>query len=297
VCVFPVNGTRRWFALEHAAEMASGGVQAYFRIVGRAYIDLFRLFFDHGIDTLLSPVFGSDLLSRGGEYHKLIVPHGLLWLAHDPEFLSFYDEYDVRVRVYGDARRHFSGGPNAHVLEAFDELAQRTASHRRCRLFLGVFADQASETVAEIAVQHYRASGRLPDHRQIVEAYFGEYVPPANLFVGFEPPAVFDMPLIATGAEDLYFTVSPSPYVDAITLRSIIFDHLYSRRAGETYDQLSTEDWQVMGDFYRSNRHHVLGIGRRHPTAGFWFPLPQVDLPSGDNGRRSVGGRFGGESS
>ena len=281
VCVFPINGTRRWFMLEHRADIDSTSAEAYFQIAGRRHVELYELFFNHGIDTLLTPVFGPELLKRGDEYQRMIVPAGLLWLAHNPDFLNFYEEYDVRVRVYGDARRFFEHTEHAHVLDAFDELAQRTASHKRFRLFLGVCAHAPAETVAAIAVRHFQAQARLPDHRQIVEAYYGEYVEPVDLFIGFEPPAAFDMPLIATGGEDLYFTISPSPYLESEALRSILYDHLYSRKASGSYADLSSNDWHAMSEFYAHNRRHALGVGRRHRSGAFWYPLPQVVLPPG----------------
>ena len=36
--------------------------------------------------------------------------------------LDFYDEYDVRVRIYGDVRRYFINTPYEHLLDVFDEL-------------------------------------------------------------------------------------------------------------------------------------------------------------------------------
>jgi tuberculosinol/isotuberculosinol synthase len=120
----------------------------------------------------------------------------------------------------------------------------------------------------------------LPDKRQIVEAYYGEYIEPVDLFIGFaDRPAAFDMPLIATGSEDLYFTVGPSPYLDAHTLRAILYDHLYARRVDEAnYAKLSPEDWQTLADFYALNRRHVLGLGRQHASGCFWYPLPHVEI-------------------
>lgn len=277
VCVFPVNGTRRWFMLEHPERAATD--LTYLRFGGRRLIELYELFFDHGIDTLLTPIFGPDLLERGDEYKQLLLP-GLLWFAQDQGFLEFYDAYDVRVRVYGDARRYLQDTPYAHVLDDFDELARRTAAHRRHRLFFGVCAHDATETIAEIGVRFYREHSRLPDKRQIVKAYYGEHVEPVDLFIGFDRPAAFDMPLIATGSEDLYFAVAPSLYLDAYTLRAILYDHLYARRVDETgYAELSPEDWQTLADFYALNRRHVLGLGCRHSSGNFWYPLPQVELP------------------
>jgi tuberculosinol/isotuberculosinol synthase len=276
VCVFPINGTRRWFMLEHPEQAATGSLEAYLRIGGHRHVELYRMFFDHGLDTLLTPVFGPDLLERGPEYGQVAV-QGLLWFAQSPQFLDFYDRYQVRVRVYGDAERHFWKTPYEPALRAFDELVQRTASHQGYRLFFGVCAHDATETVAQIGVRFYQEQGRLPDRHQIVEAYYGEYVDPVDLFIGFERPSVFDMPLIATGNEDLYFTVSPSPYLTPACLRSILYDHLYARRVDDAdYGRLSPGEWSELGDFYTLNRESVLGLGCRLANGKFWSPLPQV---------------------
>jgi len=280
VCVFPVNGTRRWFILEYPHQAASGSMEAFFDAVGRAYIDICKMFFDHGIDTLLTPIFGPDLLQRG-EAYRPIVSQGLLWFAEDEGFLRLYDDYGICVRVYGDARRYFQGSPYAHTLDTFAELTRRTTApgHER-RLFFGVCAHDATENVAEIAVRFYEQSGRPPDRQEIVEAYYGEFVKPVDFFIGFDRPAAFDMPLLATGSEDLYFTVSPSLYLDRSTLRAILYDHLYARRVEEVgYGELSAEDWQALDDFYTLNRRSVLGVGNRYATDHFWYPLPQVKLP------------------
>jgi hypothetical protein len=115
-----------------------------------------------------------------------------------------------------------------------------------------------------------------------VAAYYGEFVPPADLFIGFQPPAAFDMPLLNCGEEHLYFTVAPSPYLDAQALRAILYDHLYLRQERDAYGEYTAAHWQALADFYAANRGSVLGLGRRHP-AGFWHPVPQVTLPPGWN--------------
>jgi tuberculosinol/isotuberculosinol synthase len=280
VCVFPINGTRRWFILEHPREAETGSVESYLQISGWRHIELYKLFFDHGIDTLLTPVFGPDLLEDRGEGYRPMAIQGLLWIAQDQDFLDFYDAYDVRVRIYGDVQRYFQDTPYAYVLDVFDELARRTVNHQHYRLFFGVCASDATETITKISVCFHEQNGRLPNRREIVEAYYGEYVEPADLFIGFDRPAVFDMPLVATGREDLYFTVSPSPYLDIHTLRAILYDHMYARHVNDAdYALLSPENWRALADFYTLNRDHVLGLGNKHPSGSFWYPVPQVELP------------------
>lgn len=286
VCVFPINGTRRWFALEYGNVDGENLERSYLEISGRRHIKLYQLLFDHGIDTLVTPIFGPDILKRGEAYQAML-DRGLVWFAQSKDFLDFYTDYDVRVQVYGDVERHLRGTPYERAIEVYEGLKQRTASHERRRLFFGVCANDATETVAEIGIRFQQDHGRAPNRQEILEAYYGEYIPPVDIYIGSDRPSAFDMPLIATGSEDLYFTVSPSPYLDADTLRAILYDHLYARTVDDrSYDTLAPRDWQVMDEFYTDNRGAVLGLGRKHSSGCFWYPLPQVILspPLRDDG-------------
>ena len=277
VCVFPINGTRRWFMLEHSVPEGADWATVYCDVSSERHIDLYRMFFDHGISTLLTPIFGPDLLERGEEYARMAT-EGLVLLAEDARFLEFYREHDVRVRFYGDYRRFFAQTAYSYVSGIFDRVTARTASNSRNRLFFGVCAHDATETVGELAVQYHSEYGSLPDKKALVEMYYGEYVDPVSLFIGFDKPCAFDMPLVATGSEDLYFTVCPSPYLSSSQLRAILYDHLYSRRTGEVdYDSLEAWEWHAMGEFYRANVDHTLGVGTK--VGQVWFPLPQVASP------------------
>ena len=276
VCVFPINGTRRWFMLEHA-NAAEQAPETYLDIAGQRHVELYRLFFDHGIETLLTPIFGPDILERGTSYAP-IIEAGLTWFARNEAFLDFYDAHDVRVRVYGDAARYLNGTPYQEALTGFETLATRTASHQAHRLFFGVCAHDATETVAKISIRFHQKHARPPTKLEIVEVYYGEYVPPVDLFIGFDRPTVFDTPLIATGNEDLYFTVSPSPYMDNETLRRILYDHLYTRRIQDTeYQMITTTDLENLRRFYHRHRYRVLGLGHRQIRDTVWLPLPQVE--------------------
>jgi tuberculosinol/isotuberculosinol synthase len=277
VCVFPINGTRRWFMLEHPPEQEEDWNEAYLSVIIQRHIQLYQLLFDHGLDTLLTPCFGPDILERGEDYMGMAA-EGLSCLASHPEFLEFYDAYQVRVRFYGDYGRYFGATPYAYLIDILDEVTERTAHHERHRLFFGLFANDATETVAELSVGYHAQHGHTPDRRSLVELYYGEYVKPVDLFIGFDKCAAFDMPLLATGFEDLYFTVCPSLYLDGPQLRAILYDHLYARRAEPDYSALAPADWSFMADFYRANRGKTLGIGRQRE--GIWYPLPQIGLPA-----------------
>ncbi len=280
VCVFPINGTRRWFMLEHQPRPEENSLLTYLDVTGRRHIELYRMLFDHGVDTLLTPVFGPDLLERGENYLRLAAA-GLSRLATHRDFLDFYAAYNVRVRFYGDYHQFFDPTPYAYLADLFDRLAVQTAVHNQYRLFFGVCAQDATETVARLAVRYHAEHGRIPDKRTLVELYYGEYVGPVDFFIGFDKFCVFDMPLIATGNEDLYFTVSPSPYLTEQQLRDILYDHLYARRGKEPdYLHMDSQAWALMKEFYQANMGQTLGVGARQNAGEFWYPLPQVVLPT-----------------
>jgi len=279
VCVFPINGTRRWFMLEYPPETWETGdfLSAYLQTSIQRQVELFHLFFSHGIDTLMMPVFGLDLLERGEGYVQM-ASNALRQLALNPAFLNYYQSSGVRVRFYGDYRRYLKDGPGADLIDLFDQVTRETASNDRCRLLFGVFGHDAAETIGEIAVKYFQKHRRLPDKRMLVEGYYGEYIPPVSLFIGFDKFSSFDMPLVATGSEDLYFTVSPSPYLTERQFRCILYDHLYARRVEEPdYKSLSPEAVERMRAFYQLNLERTLGVGFVRDR--IWYPLPQVGLP------------------
>ena len=133
--------------------------------------------------------------------------------------------------------------------------------------------------VAQISINHFQLNQTKPTKKEIIEAYYGEYLSPVDFFIGFDRLSAFDMPLIATGQEDLYFMVAPSLYIDQHLIRTILFDHLFNRAVTEQYmPNESQEDF--MEQFYELNRHSVIGLGKRSQDGSFWYPLPQVQLPT-----------------
>lgn len=281
VCVFPINGTRRWFMLEYGDQEWDDPIAAYMDIAAKRHIELYKLFFDHGIDTLVTPVIGPEILATRDAYMQKIGADGLARFATHPDFLSFYEQYGVRARFYGDYQKHLANTPYEHLSTIFKGLSETTRQNDRFRLFFGAFADNLSATqvVAELAVQYFKEYGTVPDQKKIVEMYYGEYVGKANVFIGFDRFAAFDYPLINWGEEDLYFTVAPSPYITERQLRAILYDHLFTRRTKELdYTRLSTENQNWFKAYYHQNQDTILGIGSIQK--GIWMPDQDFKRPA-----------------
>lgn len=271
VCVFPVNGTRRWFMLEHAEKIRDDFFQAYMDTSIANHVELCAMLFDHGIETILAPVFGRELTTRGDEYTQRVGIDGLVRTATDRNYRDFFSQYNVKVRFYGDYRDVLTGTPYEYALSSMYELTEATKYNTGFRLFFGVFADEATETVARLSVEHYLAEGSIPDKQTLIRKYYGEDMPSVSLFIGFDKFSVFDMPLLATGEEDLYFSVSPSPYMTACQLRTILYDHIYIRPAPEPdYTKLTANEMDWLRDYYRKNKDYAFGVGKL--KSNLWIP-------------------------
>jgi tuberculosinol/isotuberculosinol synthase len=262
VCVFPVNGTRRWFMLEHADKIGDDFLKAYMTESIKNHVHLCAMLFDHGIDTILAPVFGRELMRRGDEYTKRVGMDGLVHTATDKNYLDFFSQYGVKVRFYGDYRDVLTGTPYEYALKSMYEVTEATKHNSSVRLFFGVFADEVVETAARLSVEHYLAQGTIPDKQTLIRKYYGEDLPPVSIYIGFDKFSAFDMPLLSTGEEDLYFSVSPSPYMTKYQLRTILYDHLYMRRVPEPdYTKLTLDEMAWLRSYYHRHKDRALGVG------------------------------------
>jgi adenosine tuberculosinyltransferase len=271
VCVFPVNGTRRWFLLEHAREIREDFFEAYMHASIENHIDLCSMLFDHGIDIILAPVFGRELMHRGDEYTQRVGIDGLVRTATDQNYRQFFEQYDVRVRFYGDYRDVLTGTPYEYALSSVYEITEATKDNTKFRLYLGVFADEFTDTISRLSVEHYLAQGSIPDKQTLIRKYYGEELPPVSIFIGFDKFSVFDMPLLATGAEDLYFSLSPSPYMTQHQLRAILYDHLFLRPVPKPdYTKMPEDALDWLRDYYHKNKDFAFGVGKL--KFDLWIP-------------------------
>ena len=271
VCVFPVNGTRRWFLLEHGNEIGNDYFEAYMNAAIRNHIELCGMLFDHGIGTILAPVFGRELMRRGDEYTKRVGIDGLVRTATDKNYRDFFANQNVKIRFYGDYRDVLTGTPYEYALKSMYEVTEMTKHNNGHRLFFGVFADEVTETISRLSVEHYLAHGAVPDKQTLVRKYYGEDMPPVSIFIGFDKFSVFDMPLLSTGEEDLYFSLSPSPYMTEHQLRAILYDHIYIRRTPEPdYTKLGQDELSWLREYYRHNKDYAFGVGKL--KFDLWFP-------------------------
>lgn len=266
---WPFNGTRRWYLLyRHENPEAS----EYMTDLIRRQAELHRLVFAHGVNAILAPGFGAELLDRGAEYTKMVLG-GLLQLADDEVYRQMF-ESGLRLRFYGDYEEVLDTPDFRPMLRACENITAATASGNGPLLFIGLFADAPYPKIARLSVEFAQKHGRPPNREELIEAYYGLPVPDLSFYLGFAQPALFDVPLLATGLEDLYVTLTPSPDLTERQLREILYDHLVTRRTPDTdYESLSEKARMRLAEYNKHHRGQTLGIGRIDPATGIWIPV------------------------
>jgi len=262
---FPIDGTRRWFLLHHPEVW---NVEEYKDLTGKRYVKEFAMLFDHGVETLLVPAFGGELLNRGEEYVREMMD-GMTYLAQHPTFAGFYRDYDVRVRFYGDWRRQVEGLPGAAELAAALENCAATRYTGSRRLFYGLWADDILANIVDDLARRRQEPVEFT-RDAIVTRYYGEHVKPTDIYIGFGRPTVFDVPMLVTSQTDLYYTVVPSLDVDARLFRMMVWDHFVGRWTQQEWDGLSERDFKALKAFYEVHHDTVLGLGEIDPPTGIW---------------------------
>jgi tuberculosinol/isotuberculosinol synthase len=257
VCAFPTDGTRRWYLLEHPGDSST---EEFLDIEMKRHIELYKLFFDHGVDTIIAPVVRPDLMDRKDGYW-LGALSGLALMANHSDFLEFYRNYNIRLHIYGEYRDYLYKEHYEDLLECFDEITSLTRSHKRHHLFFGLFLGDPTESITKLTINFHLKNGIAPNKRELIEMFYGEYVDPVDIFIGFGRFCIHDAPLLL-GNEDLYFTLSPSLYMTQQQLRRILYDHLYKKQKKMLdYNCLGSEEKDKMRKYYHDKSDEIFRVG------------------------------------
>jgi tuberculosinol/isotuberculosinol synthase len=263
---FPIDGTRRWFLLNHPDVW---DVEEYKQLTTKQYTQVFAMLFDHGVETILVPAFGGELLSRGEEYVREMMD-GMTRLAQSPTFADFYRDYNVRVRFYGDWRRQVKGLPHAESLTGALDTCAATQHTGSRRIFYGLWADDILVSLVDDLARS-RDEPIEFTREAIVKRYYGEYVNPTDIYIGFGRPTVFDVPMLVTSLTDLYYTVAPSLDLDARLFRMIVWDHFVGRWTQQEWDGVTETDFVALKAYYKAQHESVLGLGEVDLATGIWY--------------------------
>ena len=238
-----------------------------------------EMFFAHGIQTMIVPIFAHGNLERLHDAITQYVKPALDEVITGPRWLDFYRRYQIRVRFYGDVmllqQRGYDG-----LVEAIDHLQWATAEHTRHLLLFGIACSNVFELprLVGMGADFAAAHGRKPTRAELIDAYYGVPVDDVEFFMRATAVRDSDLqPLLVSGPRtQLYFPVAPDFIgLTPTVLKTILYDLIYCRdvtlgRRQYTLQDLTDSEASELRAFYVRNRERVLGIGRR--IGSFWVP-------------------------
>ncbi len=281
VGVFVPDGCRR---LVLAFTEAEPGTEEFYHLSAslpaRNLLKNLKMFFKHGLPTLIIPTFSQSVLNRGKRYRQFTALEALRIIFTSQEWRDFYKDYKVRVRVYGRPQC-LEGTECAEALAWIDKIETDTAQNRAYTLFYGIGGSpRIGLDAVRAGIEFYRTHHREPEYKEMIELYYGEYVEPADFFImSSKMSGLGALPCFITNSDtEVYFL--PVPGVLALqpeTFRQILYDLLYVRRGEcKDRDKMTSEERAMWRENYTRYERAVIGLGRRE--SGMWLPQVRLEL-------------------
>lgn len=249
------------------------------------FLDVLKIFFRSGVQILFVPLMAVNNFDRGKDYMEAAMSDGLVHFFKDPSWLSFYEDFGIRVIFYGD--RELVRKKGFHELVRWtDELEERTMENTSAILYLGLACDRSWEELRLISIGMGLCEklGRLPVRAEIINEYYKMDVPDLGFFI--RPTEVRDsdmLPvLLSRNKTQMYFPISPVGFLNKDIVRSILYDTIVHRvKSGGkkmySKDQILETDINKVKEYYRLNKGSVIGMGIREGP--FWLPYNVLRLP------------------
>ena len=257
--IFVAGGTRRK-AISVGLSTESDAYAAWTR---QQMIACFDLIFQHGIKNIFTPMVGPTNFNEVGKYRERLVDW-IAWGLSGEDALADYERLGWRIRLLTDETI-------PKLKETADRLHNITPTTYEHTLWIHVVPD------AELpwrwllsSIKNSQASTR----QEVVQAVYGEDIPPASLYLGHGKPEIFDefLPLL-TGKVQCYWRQNLGYDLDQLMLRTILYDYAYTRatwrkdKAGRAEEAMKYNHiWQKAA---------VVGLGTR--LGPFWYPTPTPD--------------------
>ncbi|KAF2070650.1 hypothetical protein CYY_008028 [Polysphondylium violaceum] len=246
------------------------------------------MMFQHGVDTIVYPMWFCTLENRGPEYLPKFIQYlwGLKALLDNPELIEMYNANGIRVIFYGEFRELLQRGNDPELLRVFEKIMDQTKHNTQKTVLLGTNIQEPSDVIIKETFDFYSKHGRKPSKNDLVKQHYGVDVSDVNFYLGFDRFSTDGRPILISdkGAEDLYYSVSPHSFLSTTQFRKVLYDHLFLRSVSNAKEYtLTAMDIEMMKIFYQNNSNSIMGVGAVNPHGRYWYPTPQVMVSGGSS--------------
>ncbi len=271
--MFSIDGSRRHYLLAQPADKRQiSDFAVYVHHNALAYVRVYELLLAHGVETILTPTLYPPNFVRNERYLQQSVAMSQQFLCNSP-FLEFYQQWQVRARLYGDHAFAPQAAPVRTALTQLETaLESLTPTGERQVLFgynAGTFMD---EIIRHTSTLHAEL-GRVPTQAEVRVACFPVGPEKINLLIGASwlRVGLILPPVLDGGATDIYNLNHLTLDLQESTLRHILYDHLFQRWAGPEDDaEYTPADLNELETYYASHRECLVGTGQL-VGPGLWY--------------------------
>ena len=270
------GGSSRWYFMEYG-DSKKGYLDPdifldYSRITLNQILDTVAMMMRDGIETIYVVAFTPQFDKREAKYQNLM--GAALALMLDDETLNFYNQNKIHVKFRGMWETVLEQYDQKNLYQKMLDFESTTVSDSHSRLIWCIQDKPIPDTLLPFVQNHIATAQEMPDQTILAHEYYNETNFSEPIFIGNNKPNLGGQlpPFLSPG--DLYFTVSPTLYLDHIVWRNILFDHLFMRQvAYRNYTEITAEAMLELREFYHVNRSKVIGIGRFHTSTQTWRPV------------------------
>ncbi|KAN0037351.1 hypothetical protein ACTFIV_002696 [Dictyostelium citrinum] len=240
---------------------------------------------NHGIKTICYPMWCGKFEDKTPIQLSNFIQFldGLLELLENESLIKLYKEIGIRIIFYGDFKLLLKHCNTDELLKKIELIMEQTKQNSNHTILLGTIIEEPSETIIKNIISYYNCNGNKPTTQDLIQQYYGGViVDPVSLYLGCNSFTTEGRPIIISdkGNEDIYFLIGPE-YFSKTGFRKVLFDKLFLRKVANAKEyQLKIDDIKKMEIFYLGNRENVMGVGNINPNGNYWYPDPQIILPS-----------------
>ena len=279
------DGTRKSAAFFYNMDLNIDNFEEkLFKKINNELMKVIEIMFSHGLKTLLIPSFTHGNLRRTKKYVDSALSIGFKYILNDQKWYNFYDEYDIKVKVYGNLNLVKNMGYD-YVINWINKVQEYTSSNKSHRLYFGLACSNKYEIprIIEMCTDFYIREKRYPSLEEKIEMYYSDLISDVDFLI--RPTIIRDSdiqpPLISGDKSQMYFPVFPFVFITEKGFREIIYDLIFSRTITYGLDDndlnaIKKEDADWLKKYYELNRKSIIGIGKK--IGNIWVPIPQIKM-------------------
>lgn len=277
--IFSPGGSSRWYFMEYG-DTQKGYLDRetfleYSRRTLNRILEATHMMMVDGIETVFVIAFTPQFDKRDSKY-QAVMGDGLSLMV-DEETTTLYEEYGMHVKFRGMWETVLGHYGQQTMYDKFCDIEKITAKNNRPRLIWCIQDKPIPDSLMTVVQDHIRHEGEMPDKQTLAHEYYGETNTDTPLFIGNNKPSIGGQlpPFLSPG--DLYFTVSPTLYLNQTVWRNILFDHLFARQVTyRNYTDIDPDALRELREFYQTNQSSVIGVGQFNNATQTWRPVESL---------------------